>query len=474
MEIYSVQGIDKSILESKLLFGAKNVERLKSLEKHHYVLSLIIRHNLIANTQNRFVNISSEHLKEVLGRNYSAIINNLVELKLIEVNSTYSTGSFSKSYMMNRRLWDSKIIRLTLKSSHMIKKLTIEQELIQNEINNNELLTKIDKHTKNLFLIDEAIHFLPPRDEIIHSQINKGFKINFVSYKDNPNKLFRYEEFRRGLISLNNLSTEPNNLSVFYRPVISKAGRIYHMVTSIPKKIRAGLRTKNMELIYEVDMSSAQPSILFLEWFKHLQANSMLIGNKEAKRCLKLLVEGGIYKYVQENSNHFKALEYSDLKKSILTVLNSKDFPSNERDELIDLFPGFMSWIRNVKAKRGYKQISFIGQSAEAKIFIGTFKELNSNIFALPIHDCILTTKDHIELIKDTLIAKTKELYPSELIRNTDLNNLFRTELVSLDNNEINSENWVKHIMDDNKERNEYLNKYGDDFPYEPLEDILK
>ena len=476
MEIYTIEGAEKRILDSELFSSLSGAERLKSLEKHHYIIHLIIKHNIVTNTLNRFVKISSERLKDVLGRNYSAIVKNLVSLKLLVINHKYSPRSFSKSYMLDEKVREAKIIRLTLKSSHMIKKLTKEQESIQKKIDNDELLSKIDRHTKNLFLFDEAVHFLPPRDEVFHSEINKGFKIRFVSHKDNPNKLFRYEEFRKGLLDLNNLSPGKNNLSlsVFYRPVISNAGRVYHMATSIPKKIRAGLRTKKMELIYEVDMASAQPSILILEWLKHLKENNLINGNKEAEKCLKLLIEGGIYNYVKDNSVHFGDLEYSDLKKAILTVLNSKDYPSIERDELIKLFPGFMSWIRKIKATKGYKEISHIGQSAEAKIFIGTYRALDSNIFALPIHDCILTTKEHIELIKDMLIAKTKELYSNDLIRQVDLSNLFRTELVSLDNNEISNKNWVKYIMDEGGDRNDYIEEYGIDYPYEPLEDILK
>ena len=72
------------------------------------------------------------------------------------------------------------------------------------------------------------------------------------------------------------------------------------------------------------------------------------------------------------------------------------------------------------------------------------------------------------------LISKTKELYSNDLIRQVDLSKLFRTELVSLDNNEISNKNWVKYIMDEEGDRNDYIEEYGIDYPYEPLEDILK
>ena len=65
-------------------------------------------------------------------------------------------------------------------------------------------------------------------------------------------------------------------------------------------------------------------------------------------------------------------------------------------------------------------------------------------------------------------------MYSNDLIRQVDLSNLFRTELVSLDNNEISNKNWVKYIMEEGEDRNNYIEEYGIDYPYEPLQDIIK
>ena len=240
------------------------------------------------------------------------------------------------------------------------------------------------------------------------------------------------------------------------------------MVTSIPRKIRAGLRTKKLELIYEVDMTSAQPSILILEWLKYLNNNNYGI-SAEAKKCLNLVINGGVYEYIKTNSKYYGDLEYTELKKAVLTTLNRKDYKSEERDELIKLFPEFMKWVRRIKSKYDNKKLSFIGQSAEADIFIGVFKELDSNIFALPIHDFILSTEKHIPLIKEMLISKTKYIYSTVLTDSIDLDKLFRTSLVSIDNSSISQSNWVKYIMDEGVDRDNYIEEYAVDYPYEPL-----
>ena len=128
-----------------------------------------------------------------------------------------------------------------------------------------------------------------------------------------------------------------------------------------------------------------------------------------------------------------------------------------------------MKWVRRIKSKYDNKKLSFIGQSAEAAIFIGVFKELDSDIFALPIHDCIISTKKNIPLIKEMLISKTKNIYSTVLSDSTDLDKLFKISLVSIDNSSLSNKNWVKYIMDEGEDRDNYIEEYGVDFPYEPL-----
>lgn len=472
LEIYTIDSVESLISNTDLVFDLKGEMKLKTIEKHHYVIHLIIRSNLIRNSIHSYVNIPSKHLKGVLGRDYISIIKNLEGLNIIDVNSKYSAGKYSKSYKIGNDFSNKNIIILSLSSRHMIKSLKKEIQSIKDKIREDEILSKIDKHTQNLFLIDEVTAFQPPRDFILTERLefpkNTKYYVDFGEYVDNPSRLFRYEQFRRGLLELNKKDASTHSLSIFYSPKISKSGRVYHMVTSIPRKIRAGLRTKKMELIYEVDMASAQPSILILEWLKYLTKNNSKISTEENK-CLNLVINGGIYEYIKKNSKYYEGLDYTELKMAVLTTLNRKDYKSQERDELIKLFPRFMKWVRRVKSKYDNKKLSFIGQSAEAAIFIGVFKELDSNIFALPIHDCIISTEKNIPLIKEMLISKTKNIYSTVLSDLTDLDKLFKTSLVSIDNSSISNKNWVKYIMDEGEDRDNYIEEYGVDYPYEPL-----
>lgn len=248
LEIYTIDSVESLISNSDLVSDLKGEIKLKTIEKHYYVIHLIIRSNLIRKSIESYVNIPSKQLKGVLGRDYISIIKNLEGLKIIDVNSKYSAGKYSKSYKLGRDFSNKKIIILSLKSRHMIKSLEKQIQSIKEEIRENEILSKIDKHTQNLFLIDEVTKFKPPKDFIHTDRLefpkNTKYYLDFGEYVDNPSRLFRYEEYRRGLLELNKKDVSSHSLNIFYSPTIAKSGRVYHMVTSIPRKIRAGLRTK--------------------------------------------------------------------------------------------------------------------------------------------------------------------------------------------------------------------------------------
>ena len=446
MEIYTLKDIEFLILNSNLFLAKKSQEQKSLLlDKHNFVLNLIISKNLAEdNPFNYFVNINSTTLKSMLGdRYYNDILNNLNELKIIDINDSYSISNFSKSYSIKKDIIEKTIaIRTIVKSIRFKEKLKkfIEKEFI--EINKNPLFNKILLNTSRLKLLPEYSHYIPLPNfkEFWENQYGDFIPV----YEDNTTQLFRYDEFANALLRFNETTSLNYIYSdiIFYEPKIAKSGRVYHMVSSIPRLIRHCLRTKENDLIYEIDMASAQPSILILEYLKHLKLKPNFLNKEEeneAKKYLKILLEGRIYKYVQDNSNHYKELPYNDLKKSILTTLNAKKNNSIYNQELLRLFPFFMKWINDIKKNEGHKRVSSIGQTAEANIFVNVYKEIKLDVFALIIHDCILTTYENTNEIKHRLIKKVQELYPEVLGNKVDLTNLFKIDIVSLKDEELPS-----------------------------------
>jgi hypothetical protein len=462
MEIYSLKDLESIILNSKMLLAKKSQEqKFLLIDKHNFVLGLILTKNLATDSPfHYFANINSLTLKKALGdRYYISILNNLETLGFIQKNKSYSSSNFSKSYCIPQSIIKKNpLISTKVKSTSFQKKLKdyIEKEF--EEIVKDKLFHKIILNTSKLKMLPEFSHYIPI-PKVSEYWINSyGDLIN--EYEDNSTQMFRYDEFANALIRFNNTTALKDIYSdnVFYKPSVVTSGRVYHMVSSIPRLIRHCIRTKNNELLYEIDMSSAQPSLLILEYLKQLKAKTEQCDKeeeKEAIKCLKVFLEGGIYKYVQDNSSCFKELSYTKLKKTILTTLNAENKNSLYNRELLNVFPFFMKWINNIKKVEGYKRVSAIGQTAEANIFVSVYQEIDLDVFALIIHDCILTTKEYTFEIKQLLMDRVKELYPEVITNDTDLTNLFKTSIVSLTDEQLPSyqENQFSKIMFEDKNK---------------------
>jgi hypothetical protein len=193
-------------------------------------------------------------------------------------------------------------------------------------------------------------------------------------------------------------------------------------------------------------MCSAQPSIVFLEWLSYAKKNFQKSIKDEYDLCLKLLLEGRIYQYVKDNSLFFQTLEYQKLKVSILSVLNAENKPTEPNKELTRLFPNVMQWVNNIKKESGYKRMSFIGQSTEAKIFVKVYKEIPNEKFALLIHDCILVIKEDVELVEKSLENRIRELYTDVIFSEHNLDKLFKASLVSIPDDKLNSTQREKYF----------------------------
>ena len=462
MEIYSLKDIETIILNSSLLLAKKSQEqKFLLVDKHNFVLDLILTKNLATDSPfHYYANINSLTLKKALGdRYYISILNNLETLGFIQKNKSYSSNNFSKSYCIPKSIIKKKsLIRTKVKSTSFQKKLKNYSENEFEEIVKGKLFHKIILDTSKLKILPEFSYYVPI-PKVSEYWINRyGDLIN--EYEDNSAQMFRYDEFANALLRFNNTNalTDIYSENIFYKPSVANSGRVYHMVSSIPRLIRHCLRTKNNELLYEIDMSSAQPSLLILEYLKQLKAKAEQCDKeeeKEAIKCLKVFLEGGIYKYIQDNSSCFKELSYTALKKTILTTLNAKNNNSLYNRELLNVFPFFMKWINNTKKVEGYKRVSSIGQTAEANIFVSVYQEIDLDVFALIIHDCILTTKEYTFEIKQLLMDRVKELYPEVIKKDTDLTNLFKTSIVSLTDEQLPSyqENQFSKIMFEDKNK---------------------
>ena len=450
MKQYTINGF------ADLLVGSTQFKKLKTREKKlllldrcNWYISSIVKQNVQEDKPyGSYVNLNSQLLKKYLGdRIYKDIQLCLVGLGVIIENTKYSTTKFSKSFCLTPKAVKLGVIKTNIYSKKIINKSKKGAQLNYDDSYSNPILKKIIDNTLKLVVVEDESHYVlnilpePKYVEFENQLVDTSEQINQF-------KLDRYNAYYSSFVELNEV-TDPRLLfdkPIFYTPSIAASGRIYHIIASMPKYIRESMRVKPNELIWEVDMCSAQPSIVFLEWLSYAKKNFQKSMKDEYDLCLKLLLEGRIYQYVKDNSLFFKTLEYQKLKVSILSVLNAENKPTEPNKELTRLFPNVMQWVNNIKKESGYKRMSFIGQSTEAKIFVKVYKEIPNEKFALLIHDCILVIKEDVELVEKSLENRIRELYTDVIFSEHNLDKLFKASLVSISDDKLNSTQREKYF----------------------------
>jgi hypothetical protein len=436
MNQYTIKGFADLLVTSTQFKKLKTREkRLLLLDRCNWLISNIVLDNIKTDkTYGTYVNLNSQILKKYIGdREYKDITLCLIGLGIIIENPKYSTSKFSKSFALTPKAIKLGIEGTFIYSKKFNIKLNSLKEVSFKDTYSHPILKKILVNTSNLLVVEEPFYYV---QQIIPNSIFVETENGLIDISEpiNQFKIDRYDAYYNSFYALNDIN-DPKvlfNSSINYRPSIAKSGRIYHTIASMPKLIRESIRTKSNELIWEVDMSSAQPSIIFLEWLKWAKNNYSNTIKDEYDLCLKLLLEGGIYKYIESNSEYFKGLKYKKLKKSILTVINAKNKTTKQNKELSRLFPNVMLWINNIKKKSGYKEVSFLGQSTEANIFVEVYKEIPDEKFALIIHDCILTTEKDVLLVKKLLENRVRKLFNGVILEHHNLDKLFKTSMVSI------------------------------------------
>lgn len=457
MEQFTIKGLPQLLLSKGLLEDlSRRVDKLNFYDKCNWVITTIARKNYAINKSfDRYVEIHSSRFKQVLGRDYYLkVINALESLDLVDVNHSYSAGRNSKSYRLTPKAIESGIYTDIVRNKQFESRLNRLAEADYKEVIKNPIFEKILYNTAQLHLLNEQFYFveqlMPDRK---HEEVN-GY-LNDISEPLNEFQMKRYEDYYKGFKALNNTSTplEVYKSPLCFKPTLSEYGRVYHIAASIPKHIRACMRTKDNELLWEVDMSSAQLSLLVMEWLKELKSNNVIV-NKEMREeitlHLDLLDKGGFYQYIQDNSKVCSEMEYSLLKFNILKTLNQKTYPSKLFKELKRLFPHFIGFIVHKKVPN-HEEVSHIGMRAESSIFIDEYMALPKEIFALPIHDCILVKEKNVKMVKERLIKRTKSNYKGIIPDSLDLQGLFKIDRVSL-RDEQTFDYQMKELYDETKD----------------------
>jgi bifunctional DNA-binding transcriptional regulator/antitoxin component of YhaV-PrlF toxin-antitoxin module len=440
MKQFSIKGIEALLSEDVYYTSIiKQDNKALFLDKCNWLISKILKVQLqYEKGLNELVNVHSDALKKYLGdRYYKSIISSLVAIKIISVNKTYSSGRFSYSYSIAYFSDKEDIVLVPVKTKRFRNKLINQSSENFKAISDNHLLKKINNNTAKLYLTNSRKNYLIDfKDDLKWDKNQPEDEYILVWYEDNVQlRLNKYDAYFDAFRELNKSidAIDVCNLTVYFNPSVNKLGRVYHIGATVPRLIREGFKTKSGEDIWEVDMASAQPSILILEWLKYLNLKNQLTEKEksEAVLCLKLVLGGEVYKHIKDNSSYLANMDYAKMKKNILTSLNSKINSSELSKHLKMIFPFFLSWVNSIKTSRGHEAISHLGQSSEANIFVEVYKGLPDDIFSLIVHDCILTTKENTDTVKTLLMNRVKALYKRVLKEEANLDKLFKVDIVS-------------------------------------------
>jgi hypothetical protein len=451
MELKTIRGLREEIEKSTYYQSKKKgSDKLLLIDKCNWVISKII--NLVFREKVEddkamfmFQNISSKTLKHYVGNSfYKDILELLEEANYIVINGKYSSGNFSKSYGLSRKSIIKGFVDEEVRSNLFQNKLSLSIKKESAAASNDPLFKKLYNNLLKVKFLDEGYIYLV-ENTFDYVSINSEEYGEATVPVSNQFKEVRYKVYYDDLRKLEYTKTVEDYLlfQMNYSPSIAKSGRVYYTGASIQKTLRQLMVTKQDEDIYEVDMTSAQLSILFLDYLdNNWDGWDLKSLNKESRLMLTLLLEGNIYQYVQDNSRVYGSCTLNDAKKRILVTLNAEVNDKIFNKELGRLFPKFMSWINLIKTEQGYKMVSATGHGIEASIFVNVYRSLPNDLFALPIHDCILSTQDGVEQIKKLLIRRVRELYPRILTPNYELDKLFKIKKVTVDNNKRES---VRH-----------------------------
>ena len=130
----------------------------------YFVHTLLFRSLRGGESFNGYVNMSSKIIQHLLGSHYSKyIIIQLINAKIIEVNKSYSQGSFSKSYRITEKFTNGiKIKTEVIKKQTYCRKIAITREAIlqdlfsKNPLLRHEYLMLSDRRIK----VTEAITYI--------------------------------------------------------------------------------------------------------------------------------------------------------------------------------------------------------------------------------------------------------------------------------------------------------------------------
>jgi len=325
-------------------FTPKNKELLvnSSLDLWSYILNYSIR---TQHSSKKYGNILSSTLEKRYRVNngtkrirYTGILKSLIDTQSIEVNDTYSTGKFSKSY------------RITDQSYNLLERSSFN--LPEDPRDKLQHKSRID-HLNSFAFISYYQEIKPVINYHYDSQINWKELLVDLEYQKTLGEINDDEWF------LYKNEALKYNQQFFYFSRPTPEGRFYSSLTSLPKKVRKHLYLDCLPTC-EIDLRNAVPFFL-----------SHIVDDKLFRQHTS---QGIFYDYIADKLKKSRTFAKEFVFQIFFGKRRSKIFNN--------IYPHLQEKIWEIgDGKVIFEKTSEI----EASIFVPAFP-----FPALPIHDCLL------------------------------------------------------------------------------------
>ncbi len=397
-----------------------------------------------------FVNISTSYFKKFISKNefIKDVIDFLNDNNVLDVNETYSSGRFPRSYRLNTN-YLGKTSYITIKDKTINKKYNIyREELRKGKVKNNQK-TKT-KYLKEFNLdYDAAIEatyqhsakainklciskgaYLTVEDIISFLKGNGSFETTMIVNK----YLIKEKDFYKNLNILNLHQHLVDNIknSFLYFKRNATNGRLDSNLSNLPTYLRKFIITDKE--FFHIDISNSQPYFLYCTIKDEIKTS-----NEEINKYGKLVTEGQIYEFYASkwNAKYDRKINRNQAKKYFFCILFSKTSSyQKQKDIFREEFPNIMGWI-DMKNSISNNVVSIEMTNKESFTILDVIKPklIKLGINSYTIHDSFLCYKEEVDTIVNIINETLLEMYNTK--PKLHINNLLEEEEVEEEIDEI-------------------------------------
>jgi len=388
------EGFRKALIKSNRTKEAAN-EIL--LDKMLYMTAEIHRVSLNKYFRNEdgveMSHLQAEYIKKNLGQSggvtYKQVIDFLILVNAIEVDDSYFPGNYSKGYGIKNRSQLFHIYKCELKYWQPQQR---EGSLEETEMGMN-LMNTIVSNISKVEVDREYIWQVNMHEVNLYAILNMHYAVNTTKSPTSSIKLKR-----KDILDVRISSDE--------------YGRVHHNITSIGRKYRPALSIDG-EDIYSTDLSASQMYFAlkgFISYAKSAARTSdwknVCRQRPDVPKFIDAVLNGHFYATINECLNFSEEELKANKIKTLMPLFSKKDPKRRTKfhKALDTVFPTFMSYI-NTKKKKDYADAAKYLQLEESSFMIKKVckKLTEMGVWYIPIHDCILSKKRDVQLIRNVI-----------------------------------------------------------------------